>query len=371
VKRLLLAALLALAVPASAQTVSNGGSDCTTNCTFTTPVLSGLVTGTYTLGGTPTIASPAITGTTSGTYTLGGTPTLSAGTLSGITTLPGSGNSIDASGDVIGTYFKPTGAIAASGPSIYSNGGQLAIGVNGTNLANYTAASADVLVTGANSDVTAYVLNSAAAGNTAARSILYIGNTSHNNAQTQDGQIIVNGPSTVTGNGARSVTINANAGVLDLATGGTNAITISTGQAVGLPGLASSSAAQTGTVCWTTGGGNLTVDTTAACLVSSMRFKMNDRPLDIGLDAVMKLRPVRYELRPEFNPSHLGEQVGLIAEDVASVDDRLIAHDPDGEARAVRYQQLTAVLVLAIQQQQAQIAALQGCRLRVAGHCWF
>ena len=98
---------------------------------------------------------------------------------------------------------------------------------------------------------------------------------------------------------------------------------------------------------------------------------MAERPLDIGLDAVMRLKPVSYDLRPEFNPTHLGRQVGLIAEEVGKVDDRLIAHTPDGEAQGVRYLQLTAVLVRAVQQQQDEIAALQSCRLRVLGHCWF
>ncbi|KKK90706.1 hypothetical protein LCGC14_2720320, partial [marine sediment metagenome] len=45
--------------------VSLTGSENLTNKTLTAPVLSGSVTGTYTLGGTPTIASPAITGVAS------------------------------------------------------------------------------------------------------------------------------------------------------------------------------------------------------------------------------------------------------------------------------------------------------------------
>lgn len=40
---------------------------------YPAPVFSGTATGTYTLGGTPTISSPILSGTTSGTYTMGGT----------------------------------------------------------------------------------------------------------------------------------------------------------------------------------------------------------------------------------------------------------------------------------------------------------
>lgn len=126
--------------------------------------------------------------------------------------------------------------------------------------------------------------------------------------------------------------------------------------AITMPGLAASSAATTGTVCWTSGG-NLTVDTTVACLASTRKVKQNIVPLDVGLAEIMKLQPVSYELKPEFDPGHLGRQVGLIAEDVASVDSRLVAMGDDGP-RGVRYMQLTAVLAKAIQQQQQEIRAL-------------
>lgn len=43
-----------------------------TNKTLTSPVLGGTVTGTYTLGGTPTLSSPVISGTATGSGTLGG-----------------------------------------------------------------------------------------------------------------------------------------------------------------------------------------------------------------------------------------------------------------------------------------------------------
>lgn len=62
------------------------GTETLTNKTLTAPVLSGTVTGTYTLGGTPTITAPALSGTVTGTYTLGGTPTISAPVLSGTVT---------------------------------------------------------------------------------------------------------------------------------------------------------------------------------------------------------------------------------------------------------------------------------------------
>lgn len=164
---------------------------------------------------------------------------------------------------------------------------------------------------------------------------------------------IARGPTTAiasisTGNGTDNPTFT---------TLGTGANTFN-GSTVLLPNIASTSAAQQGTVCWATGGG-LTVDTTVACLASTRKVKQNIQLLDIGLDQVMKLQPVSYDLKPEFNQAHLGPQVGLVAEDVQKVDPRLVALDDKGDPRGVRYMQLTAVLVKAIQQQQAEIAYLK------------
>jgi hypothetical protein len=73
----------------------------------------------------------------------------------------------------------------------------------------------------------------------------------------------------------------------------------------------------------------------------------------------MALRPISYDLKDEYNPEHLGPMVGLIAEDVLKVDPRLVALDPGGDPRGVRYMQMTAVLVKAIQDQQHEIDQLK------------
>lgn len=135
-----------------------------------------------------------------------------------------------------------------------------------------------------------------------------------------------------------------------------------------MPKLAASSASQTGTVCWTTGTGNLTVDTTTTCLLSSAQFKHDIRPLKGSLETVLALQPVSYVYNDDvFIP---GEQVGLVAEDVAAVDKRLVANGPDGKPRSVRYQQLTADLIGAIQAQQKDIESLKSRKWCLAGYCW-
>lgn len=128
------------------------------------------------------------------------------------------------------------------------------------------------------------------------------------------------------------------------------------------PGLASTSAAQTGTLCWVTGTGNITVDTTTTCLLSAGKYKHDIKPL-VGdsLAKVVALRPVSYEYNPEL--AIAGEQVGFLAEDVAAIDDRLVSHDPaDGSVRAVRYQQLTAVLAGAIKELKSDNDNLRACQ---------
>lgn len=128
--------------------------------------------------------------------------------------------------------------------------------------------------------------------------------------------------------------------------------------AVSMPSLASSSAPATGSVCWTTGG-NLTVDTTLACLSSTIKIKQNIEPLNVGLDEVLNLKPISYRLKPEFDQFNAGYQMGFIAEDVNELDPRLVALDDKGDPRGVRYMQLTALLAKALQEEDKKVAQQQ------------
>jgi Chaperone of endosialidase len=171
------------------------------------------------------------------------------------------------------------------------------------------------------------------------------------------GITVTGGPANLnaSSNNATNINTGTSTGTITIGNSGTTGATV-------LAGLASSSAAQTGTVCIGTGN-VLSYDTTTTCLLSDGRLKMNVEPLDAGLADVMQLKPVSYDLKPETNPTHLGKQVGLIAQDVIKVDPRLAAVYQSGPQKGtpsgVRYEQLTAVLVKAIQEQQVQIATLQ------------
>lgn len=104
----------------SATVAGVSASQTLTNKTLTAPVLSGSITGTYTLAGTPTITSPTISnpifsGTATGTFTLSSptitTPAISnpsiTGTISGTPTIPNP----TITGTISGTPSIPTATL--------------------------------------------------------------------------------------------------------------------------------------------------------------------------------------------------------------------------------------------------------------------
>jgi len=134
------------------------------------------------------------------------------------------------------------------------------------------------------------------------------------------------------------------------------------GTQVFVPNITTTSVAQTGTVCWTTGTGKFTVDTTVACLASSERFKnvIGAVSPQEALDITSKLRPVRFTRKAEFGgDADPSEQFGLSAEQAASVDERLIARDDSGLPKGVRYMEFTSVLAGAIQALKGEIDELK------------
>lgn len=98
----------------------------------------------------------------------------------------------------------------------------------------------------------------------------------------------------------------------------------------------------------------------AAC--SSLgRYKKDVRPLDMGVDEVMRLKPSLYAWRSTDEVD-----LGFVAEEVAQISPVLVTHDKDGSLVGVKYAQMTALLTRALQQvigrdadRDAEIAALK------------
>jgi hypothetical protein len=85
--------------------------------------------------------------------------------------------------------------------------------------------------------------------------------------------------------------------------------------------------------------------------VSSRRFKEQVRDMDDSSSALMKLRPVTFLYKPEYDRGQRTLQYGLIAEEVAEIYPDLVAYTPDGKPYTVKYQYLTTMLLNEMQKQ--------------------
>lgn len=121
------------------------------------------------------------------------------------------------------------------------------------------------------------------------------------------------------------------------------------------PNSTSAAAAQTGYWCYDANG--QFIRDSAVCLVSARKYKKDIQPIDVGLTELMLLKPVTYFKKDPLDQNDSGQQMGFIADD--SPDARLITHDSNGDVHGFRYDQLTALIVKSIQDQQTEIENLK------------
>jgi hypothetical protein len=84
---------------------------------------------------------------------------------------------------------------------------------------------------------------------------------------------------------------------------------------------------------------------------SSRRFKQDIRDIVGESERLMRLRPVAFRYKPEFDPTGV-TQYGLIAEEVAEVYPDLVTSDRDGQPEGVRYHLITPLLLNEVQKQR-------------------
>ena len=96
---------------------------------------------------------------------------------------------------------------------------------------------------------------------------------------------------------------------------------------------------------------------------SSRRFKHDIKPIDNTSDAILALKPVSFRYN---NDSTDTPWFGLIAEDVAQVNENLIVRDKEGKPFGVRYDAVNAMLLneflrehKKVEEQQASISQLK------------
>lgn len=178
------------------------------------------------------------------------------------------------------------------------------------------------------------------------------------NTSTHQGQLGAFGASTSTS----LALMTANAGVP------ANGVVIDSSQNTTFLGqilvtaMTQTSTAQSGAVCYNSGTGAITYDATLGCLTSSERYKdvIAGIDPDYALSVVNHLAPVFFTFKPEYNNGRDGEFFGLVAEQVATIDERLISRGEDGKPRGVRYADgVTSMNVAAIQAIDAKVKKIE------------
>jgi Chaperone of endosialidase len=104
----------------------------------------------------------------------------------------------------------------------------------------------------------------------------------------------------------------------------------------------------TGSAVYVTPSGQLGV------MASSERFKTEVEGMGTASEKLEQLRPVTFKLKTDPQGT---TQYGLIAEEVARVYPELVIRGADGRIDGVRYEELAPMLLNAVQQQQAKLAA--------------
>ncbi len=135
--------------------------------------------------------------------------------------------------------------------------------------------------------------------------------------------------------------------------------------ALNIPAISQLATVTTGYVCWTTGTGALSEDSTT-CLSSLGSLKKNINPFGGATTELMALKPSIFEWKAPADRNQQGPQLGFIAEDVASVDPKLATHTSNGNLRGWQEPGMIALLVRGFQEQQQEIAALKA-QLRASG----
>lgn len=166
----------------------------------------------------------------------------------------------------------------------------------------------------------------------------------------------------------------ATAGVVNLGTTSANAlgslnllsltatgtITASGSGQINVAAMTQTSAAQSGTVCYNSGTGAITYDATLGCLTSTMEVKDDWRNItpQEALARVLKMQAGSFTYKKGRGLPD-GEQIGLSAQQIETVDARLVGYRPNGELAGVRYQQASALYPMAIQALSSEIDHLK------------
>jgi Chaperone of endosialidase len=94
-------------------------------------------------------------------------------------------------------------------------------------------------------------------------------------------------------------------------------------------------------------------------LTSSLRFKQDVEDMGDASAGLMRLRPVAFHYKPQYDDGSRLLQYGLVAEEVAKVYPELVQTDRSGQPLAVRTHFINAMMLNEVQRQHRTIAAQQ------------
>ena len=351
--------LITGACPGVAASIQVGVTTISSGTTTRVEYNNGGTLGEYAISGTGSVAMTA-SPTFSGTVTL---PDSSTATSSGIGSLAalGVGESVPSAGNVnISAAYKIAGNSVLSSSTLGSGvtaSSLTSVGTITTGIWNGTAVAATYGGTDINSSAStgiAQVASGIWSISTTLPSGLVAGSgTGH--------QVFnVNGGSTNSGDGAYFEVLNNTVGELWI--GNTSAIlggTFSLAQSIYTANTLALYASGS-TSC--TAGLQTSASGVLSCVASAARFKHNIRPLSPyeAMAIVTALKPEQWIYNEDAPLADAGERaVGLVADEVAEVEHRLVGYDERGRPYVIRPDRIVGVLAGAIQNLQGEIEELK------------
>lgn len=127
---------------------------------------------------------------------------------------------------------------------------------------------------------------------------------------------------------------------------------------VNAPGLAALGANTTGYVCWTTGTGALSEDSTT-CLSSLRELKKDEHPFSGATAELTALLPSTFFWKEPAGVNQQGVQLGLIADDVEMVDRKLASYDGEGKLHGWRQDSMIALLIGGFNELETRVKELE------------
>jgi hypothetical protein len=333
---------------------AGGGTSVTTFSGGTTGLTPSTATsGAVTLGGTLAVAN-------------GGTGSATQNFVDLTTTQSSIAGAKTFTSAVTATRFNPTASTLTGTGMFLPVSNTLGFSTNGTERLRLTSTALGLGVTPKNlsTDLPTFQAGNATFAGSASSNVAYVGTNYYYDQNAGVNKFIGSGYSTrfQTDNGSYYFLSSSASGSADATVSFTQAMTLDVGGELWIGYTADQGAykLQVNSQIFAT---NATIAT------SDIRFKENIQPLDKGLEIINKLKPVKFNFisTTENNFSEFDE-IGFIAQDVeGALSTELFAkavvkkldEDKDDSALGLMTEKLIPILTKAIQEQQAQIKALE------------